>query len=83
MILSQQSQSQSPNFVQGSNLDGGLDPSQPRDPERPESHLYEYLLDSCEKLFEGEMDQVSFEENMRYLFGPKVFSYILYSILND
>ena len=39
---------------------------------RPESHFYAYLLDACEKLFEGEMDQANFEENMRFLFGTKV-----------
>jgi paired amphipathic helix protein Sin3a len=41
-------------------------------PMRPESHFYAYLLDACEKVFEGEMDQSTFEENMRFLFGTKV-----------
>lgn len=40
--------------------------------DRPEAHFYGYLLDACEKLFEGDMDQVMFEENTRFLFGTKV-----------
>lgn len=40
--------------------------------DRPEAHFYGYLLDACEKLFEGEMDQAMFEENTRFLFGTKV-----------
>lgn len=40
--------------------------------DRPEAHFYGYLLDACEKLFEGEFDQTTFEENMRFLFGTKV-----------
>lgn len=43
-----------------------------RTEDRPESHFYGYLLDACEKLFEGEFDQTTFEENMRFLFGTKV-----------
>jgi hypothetical protein len=39
---------------------------------RPESHFYGYMLNACEKLFEGELDQATFEENMRFLFGTKV-----------
>lgn len=40
--------------------------------DRPEAHFYGYMLDACEKLFEGELEQVVFEENMRFLFGTKV-----------
>ena len=40
--------------------------------DRPEAHFYGYLLDACEKVFEGEFDQTTFEENMRFLFGTKV-----------
>lgn len=39
---------------------------------RAEAHFYDYLLDACEKLFEGEVEQATFEENMRFLFGTKV-----------
>ena len=41
---------------------------------RPENHFYGYLLNACEKLFEGELEQNTFEENMRFLFGTKVSS---------
>lgn len=48
--------------------------------DRPEAHFYGYMLEACEKLFEGELDQVTFEENMRFLFGTKVcqdFTFLL------
>jgi len=35
--------------------------------------LYMYLLDACEKLFDNEMDQATFEEHMRWFFGTKVW----------
>ena len=34
--------------------------------------LYLYLLDACEKVFENELDQATFEEHMRWFFGTKV-----------
>lgn len=34
--------------------------------------VYLYLLDACERLFAGEMDQGTFEEHMRWFFGTKV-----------
>lgn len=34
--------------------------------------LYLYLLDACEKLFDSEMDQATFEEHMRWFFSTKV-----------
>lgn len=37
----------------------------------PVSHFYEYLLDSCERLFDNEIDQQMFEEIARYMFGTK------------
>lgn len=61
-------------YSDGTNLpqDGNFN-SSPTDPApRPEAHFYSYLLDACEKLFEGELDQATFEENMRFLFGTKV-----------
>jgi paired amphipathic helix protein Sin3a len=36
--------------------------------------LYAYLLDACEQLFDGEMEQATFEEHMRWFFGTKVGS---------
>lgn len=38
----------------------------------PTNVLYMYLLDACEKVFDGEMDQATFEEHMRWFFGTKV-----------
>ncbi|KIK70594.1 hypothetical protein GYMLUDRAFT_65815 [Collybiopsis luxurians FD-317 M1] len=35
--------------------------------------VYMYLLDACEKVFAGELDQVSFEEHMRWFFGNKAY----------
>jgi paired amphipathic helix protein Sin3a len=34
--------------------------------------VYLYLLNECEKLFDNEMDQATFEEHMRWFFGTKV-----------
>lgn len=33
--------------------------------------LYLYLLDACEKVFDNELDQATFEEHMRWFFGTK------------
>ncbi|KAF9024116.1 hypothetical protein BDZ89DRAFT_955044 [Hymenopellis radicata] len=35
--------------------------------------VYMYLLDACEKVFANELDQVSFEEHMRWFFGNKAY----------
>ncbi|KAL0581071.1 hypothetical protein V5O48_000964 [Marasmius crinis-equi] len=35
--------------------------------------VYMYLLDACEKMFAGDLDQSSFEEHMRWFFGSKAF----------
>lgn len=34
--------------------------------------VYLYLLSACDKLFDNEMDQATFEEHMRWFFGTKV-----------
>lgn len=39
----------------------------------PPAHFYEHLLDLCEKLFDNEIDQLAFEENMRHMYGTKAF----------
>ncbi|KAL5533624.1 hypothetical protein ACEPAG_84 [Sanghuangporus baumii] len=44
-----------------------------QNPARPEAHFYSYLLDALEKLFENDLDQATFEENMRFLFGTKAY----------
>lgn len=41
--------------------------------------LYMYLLEACEKVFENELDQATFEEHMRWFFGSKVIHLILVS----
>lgn len=33
--------------------------------------VYFYLLTACEKLFDNELDQATFEEHMRWFFGTK------------
>uniref|UniRef100_A0A0W0G4L7 Putative histone deacetylase complex, SIN3 component n=1 Tax=Moniliophthora roreri TaxID=221103 RepID=A0A0W0G4L7_MONRR len=35
--------------------------------------VYMYLLDACEKVFAGDLDQSTFEEHMRWFFGNKAF----------
>ncbi|KAH9937360.1 uncharacterized protein B0H18DRAFT_970211 [Fomitopsis serialis] len=35
--------------------------------------LYLYLLDACEKVFDNELDQTTFEEHMRWFFGTKAY----------
>ncbi|KAG5647682.1 hypothetical protein DXG03_008405 [Asterophora parasitica] len=35
--------------------------------------IYMYLLNACEKLFDGDMDQATFEEHMRWFFGNKAY----------
>jgi C-terminal domain of Sin3a protein len=37
--------------------------------------VYLYLLDACEKVFDNELDQATFEEHMRWFFGNKVGFY--------
>ncbi|KAI0673570.1 hypothetical protein C8Q78DRAFT_1067868 [Trametes maxima] len=36
--------------------------------------LYQYLLDACEKVFENELDQATFEEHMRWFFRTKAYN---------
>ena len=40
--------------------------------------LYSYLLDACEKVFENELDQGTFEEHMRWFFRAKVGMFELF-----
>ena len=35
-------------------------------------HYYDLMLESCERLFDNEIDQHGFEEQMRCMFGYKV-----------
>ena len=36
-------------------------------------HYYDLMLESCERLFDNEIDQHAFEEQMRFMFGYKVY----------
>lgn len=45
-----------------------------RDGTNPAAQFYEYLLVSCERLFDNEIDQQMFEDIVRYMFGTKVLS---------
>ena len=40
--------------------------------------VYMYLLSACDKLFDNEMDQGTFEEHMRWFFGTKVGNSLFY-----
>lgn len=42
-------------------------------------HFYDLLLSSCEKLFDNELEQHAFEDQMRYMFGIEV-KFISYPI---
>jgi paired amphipathic helix protein Sin3a len=37
-----------------------------------EAHFYEFLLESCEKLFNNEIEVPLFEDRVRFMFGPGV-----------
>ncbi len=37
--------------------------------DNPAARFYPQLLDICEKLFDGEIDQVAYEEGLRHMFG--------------
>ncbi|KAJ7185593.1 histone deacetylase complex, SIN3 component [Mycena filopes] len=39
----------------------------------PPNVVYMYLLDACEKVFDNELDQTTFEEHMRWFFGEKAY----------
>jgi paired amphipathic helix protein Sin3a len=42
-------------------------------PPNPVEHFYLHLLDLVEKVFDGELEQATFEENMRFMFGTRAF----------
>ncbi|KAK0449645.1 uncharacterized protein EV420DRAFT_1646964 [Desarmillaria tabescens] len=41
------------------------------DPNANASHFYELMLESCERVFDNEVEQAAFEEQMRLMFGVK------------
>lgn len=36
------------------------------------THFYDLLLESCERLFDNELEQHVFEDQLRYMFGIQV-----------
>lgn len=46
-------------------------------------HYYELLLVSCERLFDNEIEQHAFEDQTRYMFGTKVISNVIPSMLKS
>jgi len=36
--------------------------------------FYGHLLESCEKLFDNAIDQATFEDTVRYMFGMKAYN---------
>ena len=42
------------------------------DREPAAEHFYDLLLESCERLFDNEIEQHAFEDQMRLMFGTKV-----------
>ncbi|BGP46609.1 hypothetical protein JCM10450v2_002456 [Rhodotorula kratochvilovae] len=46
--------------------------------DNPAEHYYEHLLDLAEKLFDGDVDQQTFEEQLRYMAGIR--SYPLFTL---
>lgn len=41
--------------------------------ENPAAHYYEHALDLAEKLFDGDVDQQTYEEYLRYMAGIEAF----------
>lgn len=43
------------------------------DGENASGHYYDHMLDLCERLFEQEIDQGTFEEHLRYMWGVEAY----------
>lgn len=54
------------------------DPNATDKERNPARYYYQYMLDACEKLFDAEIDQNSFEEQLRFMFGTK--AYLLFTV---
>jgi paired amphipathic helix protein Sin3a len=39
-------------------------------------HFYQLMLDSCKKLFDNDIEQPAFEDQMRWMFGTKVCQFV-------
>jgi paired amphipathic helix protein Sin3a len=44
----------------------------------PVTRFYDHLLECCDNLFAGDMDQNTFEENLRFMFGTK--GYLMFTV---
>jgi paired amphipathic helix protein Sin3a len=53
-------------------LPSRADLAQFSDREPTAEHYYELFLESCERLFDNEIEQHAFEDQMRLMFGTKV-----------
>jgi paired amphipathic helix protein Sin3a len=42
------------------------------------ARFYDHLLECCENLFAGDLDQNTFEENLRFMFGTK--AYLMFTV---
>jgi paired amphipathic helix protein Sin3a len=47
-------------------------------PINPVTKFYDHLLECCENLFAGDIDQNTFEENLRFMFGTK--AYLMFTV---
>ncbi|KAJ7056613.1 histone deacetylase complex, SIN3 component, partial [Mycena amicta] len=47
--------------------------SQPPGSPEPANVVYMYLLHACEKVFDNDLDQLTFEEHLRWFFGDKAY----------
>jgi histone deacetylase complex regulatory component SIN3 len=54
------------------------DPNTTDKERNPAKYYYQYMLDACEKLFDAEIDQNTFEEQLRFMFGTK--AYLLFTV---
>ncbi len=54
------------------------DPNATDKERNPAKYYYQYMLDACEKLFDTEIDQNTFEEQLRFMFGTK--AYLLFTM---
>lgn len=53
-------------------LPSQLDPTNLGGRSATAEHYYDLLLESLERLFDNEIEQHAFEDQMRFMFGPKV-----------
>lgn len=42
------------------------------------ARFYDHLLECCENFFAGDLDQSTFEENLRFMFGTK--AYLMFTV---